>query len=89
VPAGDQLVSESRRCNISENEENLDLLVTVHTDEVPPRTVTKEEMTKAFKRLMAFFQKVIQGYHFKVEESTSVFDVAQQIYEVNIMLPGI
>lgn len=67
---------------ISENEEDLVLFVTAHTDEVPPRTVTKEEMTTAFKRLTAFFQKVLKGYQHDVEESTAVFDVAQRINEV-------
>jgi hypothetical protein len=67
---------------LSENEENLDLLVTIHTDEVPPRTIARDEMTAAFKRLMNFLQKALKGYHFNVEESTSVFDVAQRIHEV-------
>jgi len=71
---------------ISENEEDLTLFVTVHTDEVPPRTVTKDEMSTAFKRVSTFFQKVLKGYQHEVEESTSVFDVAQRINEVRSSL---
>lgn len=67
---------------ISENEEDLTLLVSIHTDCVPPRTVTREEMSTAFRRLTTFFEKVTKGYHTSIEESTTVFDVAQRIHEV-------
>lgn len=68
---------------VSGDDECLDLLVTVYTGEVPPRTVTKEEMSTAFKRLKQFAAKAFAGYQFEVEESTAVFDAAQRIHEIS------
>lgn len=68
---------------VSGDDECLDLLVTVYTGEVPPRTVTKDEMNTAFKRLKQFAAKAFSGYQFEVEESTAVFDAAQRIQEIS------
>ncbi|MCX6359214.1 MAG: AIPR family protein [Armatimonadetes bacterium] len=69
-------------CAISENAECLDVLVTIHTGDVPPRTVGKDEVTTAIKRVRQFASKALNGYHHSVDESTRVFDVAQRIHEI-------
>ena len=68
---------------VSGDDECLDLLVTVYTGEVPPRAITKDEVTAAFKRLKQFAAKAFAGYQFEVEESTAVFDAAQRIQEIS------
>ena len=68
---------------VSGDDECLDLLVTLFTGEAPPRTVTKDEMTAAFKRLKQFASRAFSEYHFEVDPSTAVFDAAQRICEVS------
>jgi len=67
---------------LSENEESLDLIVTVYTNDVPPKTVPRDETLAAFKRLGKFMEKALNGYHHQVDESTSVFDLAQRVSEI-------
>ena len=65
---------------VSEDGESLDLLVAVHTGEVPPRTVPKSDMTDAYRRVAKFFEQCTQGYFKQIEEATPVFDLAQLIH---------
>ena len=65
---------------LSENGESLDLLVAIHTDTVPPKTVGKAESDTAINRVIQFFTRASKGYHNEIEESGPVFDAAQQIY---------
>lgn len=67
---------------ISGDDECLDLLVTFHTGETPPRTVTQTEMNAHFKRLKEFAAKAMGGFCDKLEESSQVFDAAYRIYEI-------
>lgn len=64
---------------VSEDGESLDLLVAIHTNEVPPRTVLKSEMTDSFKRATKFLEQSTRGYFKSIEEATSAFDLAQMI----------
>lgn len=64
---------------LGENEENLDLLVAIHTDEVPPRTIPQSELDPVFKRVQNFFARSCKGLQFDVEESTAAFDLCQRI----------
>lgn len=68
--------------DISEDDQQVDLLVTVHTDEVPPRTVTRAEAGAAFRRARAFLRKALEGYHYTLEPSTAVFDLAQRLHNI-------
>ena len=67
---------------VSGDDECLDLLVTLHTGEAPPRTVTQTEMTAHFKRLKDFAAKAMGGFCEKLEESSRAFDAAHRIYEI-------
>ena len=67
---------------VSGDDECLDLLVTLHTGEAPPRTITQAEMTAHFKRLKDFAAKAMGGFCDKLEESSRAFDAAHRIYEV-------
>jgi hypothetical protein len=64
---------------VSEDGESLDLIVTVHTNEVPPRTVPKADMIDALRRLTKFFEQCTKGYFKQIEEATPAFDLAQLI----------
>jgi hypothetical protein len=65
---------------VSEDGESLDLLVSVHTNEVPTRTVPKSDMVDAFRRVAKFFEVCTKGYFKQIEESTPAFDLAQLIH---------
>jgi len=66
---------------VSEDGESLDLLVTVHTGEAPPRTVPKSDMVDAFRRVAKFFEASTKGYFKQIEEATAAFDLAQLIQQ--------
>lgn len=60
----------------------LDLFVTLYSGQVPPQRATAGSIDTAFKRLKAFLRKALAGYHTGLEEASSGFDVAQQIYQL-------
>jgi hypothetical protein len=65
---------------ISEDGESLDLIVAIHTNEVPPKTVPKADMMDAFRRVAKFFEQCMRGYFKSIEEATVAFDLAQLIH---------
>jgi hypothetical protein len=65
---------------VSEDGESLDLLVTVYTGDVPPRTVPKSDMFDALRRVAKFFEQCTKGYFKHIEEATPAFDLAQLIH---------
>jgi hypothetical protein len=75
--------------SISEYDERIDLIVSIHCDQAPPQTIPKDEVSAAFKRLRKFADKALSGYQFEVEESTPVFDLAQRIYQARTTVAAI
>ncbi|RYD85409.1 MAG: abortive phage infection protein [Verrucomicrobiaceae bacterium] len=65
---------------VSEDGESLDLLVAVHTNEVPSRTILKADMMDAFRRVTKFFEGCTKGYFKQIEEATPAFDLAQLVH---------
>lgn len=63
-------------------EGSLDLFVNVFKQEVPPATVSKQEVETAFRRLTAFLHRSVEGYHHDLEEASPVFDMAFVIHEL-------
>lgn len=64
---------------VSEDGESLDLIVAIHTNEAPPRTVPKSDIVDAFRRVAKFFEQCTKGYFKSIEEATPAFDLAQLI----------
>lgn len=91
VEAGemDEVVSTYHRAHgvevdgyaLDEEEGRLNLLITIHTQNVPPETVTRTEAETAFRRLSAFLTRALDGYHRVLEESGGAFDMALRIHD--------
>lgn len=67
---------------LNDTEDCLDLVVTIFKGCSDPQTITKDEVQTAFKRVSTFFDKASSGFHFQVEESAAVFDLAQRIHAI-------
>lgn len=63
--------------------EDVDLLVCVHTANVPPETVTKQEVATRLKRLTRFLEESRDGLHRRLEEASPAYDLAERIHEVS------
>ncbi|MBD2465604.1 AIPR family protein [Oscillatoria sp. FACHB-1407] len=72
--------------SILEEEDCLDLFVSIYTQSIPPVTVRKDEVEAAFRRLLVFLQQAVKGYHKSIEEASCVFDMAQLIYKLKHQL---
>ncbi|PTX92316.1 AIPR family protein [Opitutus sp. ER46] len=68
--------------NLSADGECLDLFVTCHTGAVPPESVPNSEVNNHFRWLHRFFEAALQGLHKKLEESSAIFALAKEIYEL-------
>lgn len=66
--------------NISPDGECLDLFISCFNGKVPPESVPNSEVKQHFKWLRCFFEAALDGAHRHLEESSLVFDVAQQIH---------
>ena len=65
---------------LSSDGDCLDLFVCLFSGSVPPQTVTNAEVKTHFKRLQRFFEAALDATKRDFEESSPVFDVAQQIH---------
>lgn len=68
--------------SVADNGHRLDLLVSIHTQTVPPETVTKDQVETAFTRMLTFFDNARTNLVTSLEESTSAFDMAVSIREL-------
>jgi hypothetical protein len=66
--------------NLSGDGECADLFVSCYHGAVPPESVPQSEVNTHFRWLRRFFEAALDGAHRNLEESSPVFDVAQQIY---------
>lgn len=60
----------------------LDLLVAVHTQTVPPMTVTRDQVETSISRALAFFDRARKDLVLSLEESTAAFDMAATIRDL-------
>ena len=65
---------------IDEDEGRVDVFLSIHTNAVPPRTVTRQEVDVAFRRLRSFLDWCLNGRYVELEESSPVFDMAAHIH---------
>jgi hypothetical protein len=68
--------------SVADDGHRLDLLISIHTQIVPPETVTRDQVDTAFARLLTFFDKARAGLATSLEESTAAFDMAVSIREL-------
>lgn len=74
---------------VSENEECLDLFISIYYGEVPPTRVPKSDVDAAFKRVYNFLRKAFGNYRLDLEEASPVFDLANRIHELKDALINI
>ena len=68
--------------NVSQDENCLDLFVTIFNQQNPPATVTKTQAETAFRQAEGTLKKALAGHHTSLEESSEVYDMFQRIYEL-------
>jgi hypothetical protein len=68
--------------SIPDDEERLILVTTIHTGEVPPRALNRDEILTALQQAMKFYECSCKGLHTKIEPSnTDASELARHIYE--------
>jgi hypothetical protein len=65
---------------VNSEQDCLYLFISVCKWELPPAILQMGEVENAFKRLIKYFERAVDGYHLKLEEASQVFDSAQQIH---------
>ena len=65
---------------VDEDEGRIDLFLSIHTNSTPPKTVTRQRIEVAFRRLRSFLEWCLSGRHVELEESSPVFDMAAHIH---------
>ena len=65
---------------VDEDEGRLDLFLSIHTNTVPPQTITRQQVEVGFRRLRSFLEWCLSGRYVELEESSPVFDMAAHIY---------
>lgn len=68
--------------DFSNNDEYLDLFVTLFNGERSPVKVSKSEILNYFKRLRAFFDRSVRQKYTTMEESSPAFDLADRIFQL-------
>lgn len=68
--------------NISQDENCLDLFVTIFNQQSPPASVTKSQIETAFRQGEGILKKALVGHYTLMEESSEVYDMFQRIYEL-------
>jgi hypothetical protein len=64
---------------LSEDGNFLELVLSLHTQSIPPRTVTKAEVDAGFKRLTEFLRRSLKGALGTIDESAPAYDMADSI----------
>lgn len=64
------------------NDETLDLFVSIYSGSLSPARLSKGDIDGAFKRVLNFYRKALQGYHRSLEEASDGFDLSLQIQEL-------
>lgn len=72
--------------DMDEDEGRLDLFLCIHTNAVPPITVTRQQVSVAFRRLRQFLEWTLRGGYVELEESSPAFDMAAHIHGCRAML---
>lgn len=71
-----------------ENEDTLDLFVTLRLGGEAPERLEKTRVDRVFKQLAGFYAKAQRGLHFKMEEVEPAFELAQMIHLQHLQNAG-
>lgn len=66
----------------SNNNESLDLFVSLYTGEYPPIRISKTDLQTQLKRLRTFFDRAVSRNYTNLEESSPAFDLADRIHQL-------
>lgn len=66
----------------NQDEDSLDLFISIYKTGIPPITVGKADVETAFRKLHSFFESSVKGYHKKLEETSPGYDAARLIFEI-------
>ncbi|AZQ13026.1 AIPR family protein [Shewanella khirikhana] len=69
--------------NVNQDEDCLDIFVSVFNQLTPPVIVTKAQCEAAFRQAETCLRKGLTGFHKTLEESSESYDVFQRIHEFN------
>jgi hypothetical protein len=72
--------------SINQDQDCINLFVSIHTQAVPPVTVNKQDVETAFRRLINLLKQAIKGYHQYLEEASSAFDMVLNIHDLRKQL---
>jgi hypothetical protein len=67
---------------INDNQDTLDLFISIFSGKVPPDNLPKSEIDSHFRRLELFFNKSCKGYHNDLEIAQPVYDCVLRIFEI-------
>lgn len=68
--------------SIPDDEERLVLVTTIHSGELPPRALARDDILNALQQAMKFYECSCKGLHTKIEPSnTDASELARHIYE--------
>jgi hypothetical protein len=67
---------------INDNQDTLDLFISVFSGKVPPDSLPKSDIETNFRRLELFYNKSCKGYHNDLEPAQPVFDCVLRIFEI-------
>ncbi len=68
--------------NVNQDEDCLDIFVSVFNQLTPPVTVTKAQCEAAFRQAETCLRKGLTGFHTTLEESSESYDAFQRIHEL-------
>lgn len=68
--------------SFSNNNEALDLFVSLYTGEYPPIRVSRTDLQIQLKRLRTFFDRALNRNYTSLEESSPAFDLADRIHQL-------
>tara|TARA_Y100001934_G_scaffold65987_1_gene81931 strand:- start:699 stop:2738 length:2040 start_codon:yes stop_codon:yes gene_type:complete len=68
--------------SVSQDEDCIDLFVTVFNQQQPPLNVGKTQCDTAFKQAENCLKKGFEGFHTSLEEASESYDVFQRIHEL-------
>lgn len=72
--------------NVNQEEDCLDIFVSVFNQQTPPVTVTKAQCEAAFRQAETCLRKGVIGFHSTLEESSESYDAFQRIHELKDIL---
>jgi hypothetical protein len=68
--------------NVSQDEDCLDLFVTIFNQQSPPPVITKTQAETALRQAEGVLKKALAGHYKSMEESTEEYDLFQRIYQI-------